>query len=123
MIFFHYHWRFYGEKKQAQKLNSKKLEDRIAPGMVGAFVDPGMVDAVEIDSGSDGVSDSDIQTQSENLESAESPQGEYLDEASQPMENSGEPQAEGEVEKDSMSDEFDTQDNYDEFSQDDTHRI
>lgn len=106
------------KKRQAKKLNSKKLEDRIAPGMVGGgLVDPGMVDAVEVDSGSDGAMDSQMETEAEHLEASEAPQGEYLDQAAQPV-DSGPVDDAPAVESDSLDEEHQTQDNYDEFSQD-----
>lgn len=106
------------KKKSVSKIKSKKLEDRIAPGMVGGgLIDPGMVDQIDVDSSSEGVDDSFQQTESENFNSDADSQGEYLDESqsfNEPQMQEGDFQDQEEFKPD---DEFSASEQYDEFSQ------
>lgn len=71
-------------KKKIGKLKSNKLEDRIAPGMLGGgIIDPGMVEAVEVEveTQEDENAGNIAETQSEQLsaDGENGGQGEYLD--------------------------------------------
>lgn len=109
------------KSKTPKKIGGKKLEDRIAPGMVGGgLVDPGMVDAVELDTDTqtDQSAGEVTETQMDSAPEGEAPaDGQYLDEA-----NAGEPvDAGGEEAPQEHAEDFnaEAESDYDEFAQDD----
>lgn len=106
------------KKKTTAKLKSKKLEDRIAPGMVGGgIVDPGMVDGVENLAGdSDGSYENVEQTQTEQIDNSAEPSSQYLDEASSHQPENYSDQGSYSESVDSPQEDYGSDQQYDEFS-------